>query len=49
MPQHTKEHMDTFVRVFEKSLEMANKIYERDMQKYMDNLEKEENDGKPKL
>ena len=34
MPQHTKEHLDTFVRVFERSLEKANEIYSRDMAKY---------------
>jgi glycine C-acetyltransferase len=29
MPQHTKEHLDAFVKLFEKSLNKANIIYER--------------------
>ena len=31
MPQHTKEHLDTFVRVFEDSFKKANEIFEREM------------------
>ena len=34
MPQHTKEHLDTFVRVFEKALAKANQIFERQMKIY---------------
>lgn len=29
MPTHTRNHLDTFIEVFEKSLERANKIFER--------------------
>lgn len=43
MPQHTIDHLDTFVRIFERSLEKANAIYERDMKVYMDKMEKEQN------
>ncbi len=43
MPQHTTEHLDTFVRIFERSLEKANAIYERDMKVYMDKMEREQN------
>lgn len=34
MPQHTKEHLDTFVRVFEKALAKATTIFERQMKIY---------------
>lgn len=34
MPQHTKEHFDTFVRVFEKALKKATQIYDRQMKIY---------------
>ena len=34
LPQHTKAHMDTFVRVFEESLDKANKILDVAMTKY---------------
>jgi hypothetical protein len=34
MPQHTKEHLDTFVTVFEISLQQANEIFERQMKAY---------------
>jgi hypothetical protein len=34
MPQHTKEHLDTFARVFEKALAKANIIFERQMKIY---------------
>lgn len=42
MPQHTKEHLDTFVRVFERSLAKATAIYEKGMQDYADKMEKNE-------
>ena len=35
MPQHTKDHLDTFYNVFMKSLAKATEIYERDLAKYM--------------
>jgi glycine C-acetyltransferase len=41
MPQHTTAHLDTFVSVFERSLEKSNAIYERDMKAYSEKLEKE--------
>ena len=40
MPTHTKEHLDTFVRVFETSLEEANKIFEKAMKTYIEKQEK---------
>jgi glycine C-acetyltransferase len=36
MPQHTKEHLDTFVEVFEKSLAKSNIIFEKEMKIYME-------------
>ena len=40
MPTHTKEQLDAFVDIFEKSLEKANKIFEKEMKVYMEKLEK---------
>lgn len=31
MPQHTQEHLDKFVEIFEDSLEKANRIFERQL------------------
>lgn len=31
MPQHTREHLDTFVEIFEKSLAKANQIYQKQL------------------
>ena len=35
MPTHTKDHLDTFVKVFEVSLEKSQAIFERQMKEYM--------------
>jgi glycine C-acetyltransferase len=40
MPQHTREHLDTFVEIFEKSLQKANIIFEKEMKIYMEKQEK---------
>lgn len=40
MPQHTRDHLDKFVEIFESSLEKANKIFERQMKVYMEKQEK---------
>lgn len=42
MPQHTKEHLDTFVRVFEKALAKATVIFERQMKIYEEQCQKEQ-------
>ncbi len=34
MPQHTKEHLDTFVEVFESSLAQAKEIQRKAMEEY---------------
>ena len=34
MPQHTKQHLDTFASIFEKSMVMATEIYEKEMIKF---------------
>jgi hypothetical protein len=39
MPQHTKEQLDTFVRVFEKALKKANEIFERQMKVYQEQMQ----------
>lgn len=39
MPQHTKEHMDTFVIVFEKALKKANEIFDRQMKVYQEQIQ----------
>ena len=38
MPQHTKENLDTFVRVFVRAKEKATVIFERQMKVYQDQL-----------
>ena len=38
MPQHTKEHLDTFVNTFEKALAQSEAIYEREMNAYMEKM-----------
>lgn len=42
MPQHTKEHLDTFVKVFELSLNKSNEIFERETKKFEEKMEKME-------
>ncbi len=42
MPQHTKEHLDTFVRVFEKALNKANAIFERQMKVYQEQMQSQQ-------
>ena len=40
MPQHTKEHLDTFVSVFEMSLKKSNIIFERELKRLEEKQEK---------
>lgn len=35
MPQHTQEHLDLFVEIFEKSLQKSKIIFEEEMKVYM--------------
>jgi glycine cleavage system protein P-like pyridoxal-binding family len=39
LPQHTKEHLDRFVEVFEQSLDISNVLFN----KFMDKLQEESN------
>ena len=39
MPQHTRDHLDTFVAIFEKSLEKSQKIFDRELKVYMEKQE----------
>jgi hypothetical protein len=38
MPQHTQAHMDTFVKVFEISLEQSNLIFDKSMKNYNEQM-----------
>ncbi len=38
MPQHTKEHLDTFVKVFEKAYKESNMIFEKGLKEYKENI-----------
>ncbi len=45
LPQHTKEHLDRFVEVFEQSLDISNVLFN----KFMDKLQEESNKPDAKL
>lgn len=42
MPQHTKEHLDTFVSVFETAMTRATAIYERQLKVYQEKMQREQ-------
>lgn len=42
MPQHTKQQLDTFVRVFEKAMTKATAIFQRQMKVYEQNIQREQ-------
>jgi glycine C-acetyltransferase len=46
MPQHTKDHLDTFVTTFEKCFKEANEIFDKSMKEFE---EQQSKSNKPKL